>query len=471
MNYDIKQINDPIHGYMEFDDWAIEVIDTPEFQRLRNLKQLGTTYFVYPGASHNRFEHCLGVGHLSNKLLKQLYKNQPELKSGSFESDLKCVTLAGLCHDLGHGPFSHVFDNRVIPKLKLGVEWSHEEGSVKMFDHLIDENHIDLNPEEVKLIKSLITGKDPSRNKSENSGREFLFDIVANKRNSIDVDKFDYLERDCYNIGIKSSYDSSRLMKFSRVIDDQICYSHKESHNIYELFHTRYSLHKKVYQHPVATAIDHMLADALVMANDVFKFSESIFDPSEYLKLDDSILNQIEFSKDKRLKDSQEILKRIRKRQLYKLVDELLIPSSMEDKITKKHIEDLMALNRSDFHEEDIIVHKHKINYSKKSDNPVDSVKFYKKHCDKDRNETSYLAPEQFEEVVIRIYTKKPDQLGKIQNAFRDLIKKHYSITTASTDYSSGYVSVALANNNKLDKAPTIDTKNRPPGILNCLKS
>ncbi|CAJ0630164.1 11754_t:CDS:2 [Entrophospora sp. SA101] len=378
MNYDIKQINDPIHGYMEFDDWAIEVIDTPEFQRLRNLKQLGTTYFVYPGASHNRFEHCLGVGHLSNKLLKQLYKNQPELKSGSFESDLKCVTLAGLCHDLGHGPFSHVFDNRVIPKLKLG----HEEGSVKMFDHLIDENHIDLNPEEVKLIKSLITGKDPSRNKSENSGREFLFDIVANKRNSIDVDKFDYLERDCYNIGIKSSYDSSRLMKFSRVIDDQICYSHKESHNIYELFHTRYSLHKKVYQHPVATAIDHMLADALVMANDVFKFSESIFDPN------------------------------------------------------------LMALNRSDFHEEDIIVHKHKINYSKKSDNPVDSVKFYKKHCDKDRNETSYLAPEQFEEVVIRIYTKKPDQLGKIQNAFRGLIKKHYSITTASTDYSSGYGSV-----------------------------
>ncbi|CAJ0840230.1 12547_t:CDS:2 [Entrophospora sp. SA101] len=385
MNYDIKQINDPIHGYMEFDDWAIEVIDTPEFQRLRNLKQLGTTYFVYPGASHNRFEHCLGVGHLSNKLLKQLYKNQPELKSGSFESDLKCVTLAGLCHDLGHGPFSHVFDNRVIPKLKLG----HEEGSVKMFDHLIDENHIDLNPEEVKLIKSLITGKDPSRNKSENSGREFLFDIVANKRNSIDVDKFDYLERDCYNIGIKSSYDSSRLMKFSRVIDDQICYSHKESHNIYELFHTRYSLHKKVYQHPMlinlATAIDHMLADALVMANDVFKFSESIFDPN------------------------------------------------------------LMALNRSDFHEEDIIVHKHKINYSKKSDNPVDSVKFYKKHCDKDRNETSYLAPEQFEEVVIRIYTKKPDQLGKIQNAFRDLIKKHYSITTASTDYSSGYGSVSIS--------------------------
>jgi len=375
MNYDIKQINDPIHGYMEFDDWAIEVIDTPEFQRLRNLKQLGTTYFVYPGASHNRFEHCLGVGHLSNKLLKQLYKNQPELKSGSFESDLKCVTLAGLCHDLGHGPFSHVFDNRVIPR--LGVKWCHEEGSVKMFDHLIDENNIDLSSEEKKLIKSLIMGKDPPRNKSESSGREFLFDIVSNKRNSIDVDKFDYLERDCYNIGLKSSYDSSRLMKFSRVIDDQICYSHKESHNIYELFHTRYSLHKKVYQHPVATAIDHMLADALVMANDVFKFSESVLDPGRYLELDDRILNRIEFSTDERLKDSQEILKRIRKRQLYKLVDELLIPSSMGNQITKEKIENLMALNRSDFHE-DIIIHEHKINYSKKSDNPVDSVKFYK---------------------------------------------------------------------------------------------
>ena len=79
----------------------------------------------------------------------------------------------------------------------------------------------------------------------------YLFDVVANNRNSIDVDKFDYLERDCYYLGVKSAFDFSRLMRFSRVVNDQITYYFKECYNIYELFHTRYSLHKKIYHHRV----------------------------------------------------------------------------------------------------------------------------------------------------------------------------------------------------------------------------
>jgi HD superfamily phosphohydrolase len=116
--------------------------------------------------------------------------------------------------------------------------------------------------EEVDFIGDLIMGGGPSKAKQGKCA--FLFDIVSNSRNSVDVDKFDYLQRDAYNVGIKStyvmfcsfclwacvtssSYDSGRLLQYSRVFGDEICFHAKESFNLYELFHTRYSLFKQVH--------------------------------------------------------------------------------------------------------------------------------------------------------------------------------------------------------------------------------
>lgn len=141
-----------------------------------------------------------------------------------------------------------------------------------MLDYLIDDNHIDIDTAQINFIKDLIAGSPRSKRykirrllvdsnvginliflllHSQYDERAFLFDIVANKRNSVDVDKFDYIERDCYNLGIKSSYDTKRLMWFTRVVDNQICYHHKEAYNLFELFHTRYSLFKRIYTHRV----------------------------------------------------------------------------------------------------------------------------------------------------------------------------------------------------------------------------
>uniref|UniRef100_A0A667ZFZ6 HD/PDEase domain-containing protein n=1 Tax=Myripristis murdjan TaxID=586833 RepID=A0A667ZFZ6_9TELE len=108
--------NDPIHGHMEIHPLLVKFIDTPQFQRLRNIKQLGAAYYVYPGASHNRFEHSIGVAYLAGQFLQALRDRQPNL--GITDEDILCVQIAGLCHDLGHGPFSHLFDGKFIPEVK-----------------------------------------------------------------------------------------------------------------------------------------------------------------------------------------------------------------------------------------------------------------------------------------------------------------------------------------------------------------
>jgi HD superfamily phosphohydrolase len=168
----------------------------------------------------------------------------------------------------------------------------------------------------LKFIKDIIHGA--PRSEYPQSKRSYLFEIVANKRNSVDVDKFDYMMRDCHNVGIKSSVDALRLITFSRVIDNILCFNQKEAFNLYEIFHVRYSLFKRVYTHKVGKAIEYMITDALLAAEPVLKLSHSIDDMNRYMFLDDTIINEIERSLDPRLEESRQILSRLRKRDLYR---------------------------------------------------------------------------------------------------------------------------------------------------------
>ena len=143
-----KWFNDPVHGNIVMEDLCLAIIDTPEYQRLQGMKQLGVCDRVYRGATHTRFEHSLGVAHLAGKLASSLRKNQPRL--GITDEDVLCVKIAGLCHDLGHGPYSHLYDGVFIRRMhpngidKQGKKWRHEDGSVLMFNHLLEVNRIDL---------------------------------------------------------------------------------------------------------------------------------------------------------------------------------------------------------------------------------------------------------------------------------------------------------------------------------------
>uniref|UniRef100_A0A672K0V8 HD domain-containing protein n=1 Tax=Sinocyclocheilus grahami TaxID=75366 RepID=A0A672K0V8_SINGR len=306
---------------------------------LRHIKQLGGTYLVYPGASHNRFEHSLGVAYLAGRLVKVLHNNQPELKIT--KQDFLCVQIAGLCHDLGHGPFSHVFDGLVIPQ--------HEQMSVLMFDDIVkclkDENEDvlkkhGLDDKDATFIKELIEGAKTSEvqtdtpawtYKGRDEDKSFLYEIVANKQNGIDVDKWDYFARDCHHLGIRNSFDHQRLLKFARVCEvsgrKHICFRDKEADNVYDMFRTRYTLHRQAYQHKICNIIEDMLAEALVRADrdlhegkpeDMLKISEAIKTAEDYSELTDEIFEQILSSTADNLKKSRDILNKIVRRKLPK---------------------------------------------------------------------------------------------------------------------------------------------------------
>jgi HD superfamily phosphohydrolase len=419
-----RTIFDSIHGHMTFDKYVWDIVDTVEFQRLRNLKQLGSVHFVYPGACHTRFEHSLGVAFYANKVISSL------ITQNSLENQimLEATTLAGLCHDLGHGPFSHLFDRRVIKTLDPNCKWEHENASCLLLDYLIDKNHIDIDKDKQSLVKNLILSEYVEKYP------KWLYQIVANKENSIDVDKFDYICRDSYNIGLQSSsVDFERIFSTAKIINDDLCFNIKNDFSISFLFHSRYKLFKQIYLHKTSMAIDCMMKDALVLSDKKFNFLECIYDPEKYIKLDDNIIHTIEafsrFNKnDKNLIKAAEIVKNIKSRKLYKFVGEILVPASISPSLIS--IEDMISNDNpnNSITVNDIDMVNFNLDYGFGNINPMNNVKFYNSE---NLNRVlpappkiSLLTPTVFKESYVRFFSKSEEKFKKIHEMFEKYIKK-----------------------------------------------
>uniref|UniRef100_A0A671W4A6 HD/PDEase domain-containing protein n=1 Tax=Sparus aurata TaxID=8175 RepID=A0A671W4A6_SPAAU len=408
----------------------IKIIDTPQFQRLRFIKQLGGAYFVYPGASHNRFEHSIGVAHLAGELARALKTQQPEL--GITDEDILCVQIAGLCHDLGHGPFSHLYDGMFIKKQRPGFKWKVNKGVEDMMD-----------PEKKET---------PWPYKGRGKEKSFLYEIVSNKRNGIDVDKFDYFARDCHHLGIKNNFDYRRFIHFARVCEvkgeKQICVRDKEADNIYNMFHTRYYLHKRAYQHKVTKIIEAMMTDALVKANKHINFegskgkytlSEAIDDMEAYTKLTDLVSEQNPSSSSNELKEAGQILKRIISRDLYRFLGE--IPTKTPEMFDSLLPQNSLVNIKSNFWLT-FVIQVFVLDYGMKNENPVDHIHFYSKGKPDEafklpKEEVSRLLPTNFSEKIIRFYCKKTDEtsLKAANDHFDRWYKNYQKVTNRSKNY------------------------------------
>ena len=385
-----------------------------------------------------------------------------------------------ISQDLGHGPFSHVFDTKMKTKLieyhqseieklshleykdakmekrlayhldlaeKLN-DWEHEDASCKMFDYMLDNTEglkdafekKNLKRKERKLIKDLIKGNGevPVTEDGKKYSKWFLFEIVANKVNEIDCDKFDYFARDCHNLGMKSNFDHLRYIHNIRILPKvesnelHLCVRDKLVFNIYELFHTRWSLHHRAYQHKTTKAIEEMITDAFVLLEEKYKFSEAIFNMEEYAKLSDSIFYEILRSSDtdENTKKAQEILRRIQQRKLYKLYHQFQ-PSQKLQIDGLKAAEEIASLSKGRVNPNEIFVNTVNIHFGQKEKDPVKSVLFYQKNGEIvdqiSADDVSRMLPRNFSEQYVRVYGKnrfKKEKIAIVVDCFKEWREK-----------------------------------------------
>ena len=238
-----KEILDRLYGPIYLESLLVRVLDTPQYQRLAEIKQLGGSSYVYPSANHTRKEHSIGVAHLAGVAATHLRTSQPELRID--DEDILCVKLAGLVHDIGHGPFSHMFEEFIhkhgrelaakgeTEQARPFTEWTHERMCEPILRQLIEDptNGIELadyfkDPDtRLRFVAALVNGLGdeepwPSDLGPDLESKRFLFDIVNNKRNGVDVDKLDYLARDALAAGLTSSGEAAalRLIHASKVL-------------------------------------------------------------------------------------------------------------------------------------------------------------------------------------------------------------------------------------------------------------
>lgn len=273
----MKHIYDNVHKvYTSWSEPLLCIINTPEFQRLKRIKQLGACHHVFPGATHTRFEHSLGVGYLARRLVHTLQQNQPEL--GIHDETMLTFQIAGLCHDLGHGPMSHAFDDFLKSIYATDdVLWvDHEVRSVHMLKHIVQKYNVPISPQTLENACELI-------HPIKHTLPRWWYQVIANHEDNIDVDKFDYLLRDTMMTGVMcQDIDINRFIDYARVChvhngdgrtDMVLSYPQKLQFDVHQLFLTRHRLHTQVYQHPTVRGFEFMYKDILLEMKGVLENS------------------------------------------------------------------------------------------------------------------------------------------------------------------------------------------------------
>lgn len=236
-----KIINDPLYGLITIPSELIfDLIEEPFFQRLRRIKQLGLTDFVYPGATHTRFHHAIGAMHLMSRALDSLRQKGIEISAEEYEASL----IAILLHDVGHGPFSHSLEHNLLHEVK------HEEVSLKIFEFLNQ-----------KYAGALSLAIRVFKNEYE---RRFFHQLVSSQ---LDVDRLDYLSRDSFFTGVsEGTVGVDRIIKLIQVYKDQLVVEEKGIYSLENFLSARRLMYWQVYFHKTTVGIEKLLVQMIKRA-------------------------------------------------------------------------------------------------------------------------------------------------------------------------------------------------------------
>jgi HD superfamily phosphohydrolase len=264
-------VQDTVWGRVQLPPWLWVLVDTPTVQRLRFLRQTGWLNLLFPCAEHSRFPHSLGVAHVAGNLLKCLADAQPELAITPAEA--ATVVVAALCHDLGHGPFSHSFEKFMTA---VGRPWCHETQTVTMVRHMVASSPavaavLEAQGVDVHAVCEMVMGSPEHAPEGWHwrgppAGRQFLYQVVSNAVCGVDVDRIDYLNRDFQATGVACAAppDAARTLAMARVVGGDLAWPVSEAATVGQVFRARQELHRLAFQHPVARATELMVVQAMV---------------------------------------------------------------------------------------------------------------------------------------------------------------------------------------------------------------
>ncbi|MDF9866525.1 HD superfamily phosphohydrolase [Bacilli bacterium PM5-3] len=298
-----KVIRDNIHGNISIEYKVIwDLINADAFQRLRRIHQLGGTYMVFPSAEHSRFTHSLGVYNIVKRIINEVEGIKEHLEN---ERNIIVLLCAGLLHDIGHGPYSHAFEDV--------FNSNHEEKTIEIItkDTTINKILSSYDPTIAKEIASIISKTHPNK---------IMIQVISSQ---VDADRMDYLLRDAYNCGVSyGNFDLERLLRSMVVYDNKLVFKESGIHAIEDYIFARYHMYWQVYLHPTANSFEIILTKILRRVKDLFEnnynFKQDInlLIPflkgekvlvNDYLQLDESIIiyyfSQFRYEDDEILSD------------------------------------------------------------------------------------------------------------------------------------------------------------------------
>jgi HD superfamily phosphohydrolase len=290
------EIKDPVHGYVYITEAEKNVIDTYPMQRLRRLRQLAGSEYVYPGANHTRFEHCLGVMYLAGHVLEN-----PNISRVVNEEEVDMCRISALLHDCGHGPFSHVFEQLLIKDL----EKTHEDITSWIIEKSEVSDKLSKMGFKAKEVAGLAVGK------LHKKDRAFLDQIISS---AVDVDKQDFIVRDTYHTGAEYGFiDVYRLIHALDVLGENLAVELGALSALEAFVIARIESFKSIYFHRVGRAAQIMLATAMDKANEELGLT-AFKTPEEYMALDDYTV----WAALRKCKASNEIISNLENRRMLK---------------------------------------------------------------------------------------------------------------------------------------------------------